>query len=170
MCHLSLAACQPSMHGVRDPHSSQLKYHSVLLKSLRHPVYSALRTNFCCFFFLLDSSLQSVVGSLLLQHKLCFMKPQKSTFGPLKSQLCHAEGNAFLVTLFYCLYWAEGRWLWAGKTKGYQEGSGRRKKIICRNEWCLLNNFEIIQVVYPHCAFHLIYPATPWAPYMSDTT
>ena len=52
-----------------------------------------LEQMFAGFFFRLSSSFQSVAGSLLLEHQLCFMKPQKSPFGPLKRQLCHVEAT-----------------------------------------------------------------------------
>lgn len=160
MCHLSQSASWLSMHGVRDPHFSQLKYHSVLPKSLRHLIYSTLRANVCCFFFLLSSSFQGVAGSLLLDHQLCFMKPQKSPFGPLKRQLCHVEANRFLGTLFWCFIWS---WRWVvggGKTKEDQEdGSKERKKIICRNKWYLLINFELFKLLNP--TVHVIESTQP---------
>ena len=53
-----LSSCLPlSVHGVRDPHSSQLIYSSIPPNSIRHPVHDPLRTNFCCFvsFWILPS-------------------------------------------------------------------------------------------------------------------
>ena len=47
-----------------------------------------------------------------------------------------------------------------GKTKEDQEDGGKeRKKIICRNKWFLLNNFELFKLLIP--TVHVIESTQP---------